>query len=72
VGLDLKDFFLLLSSTGLAYRRCELVRVDGDRMGVAFLREQKKKNEESARTGPLNETTVDFRTTLRERSWSLH
>ena len=26
-GLHLKEFFLLLSSTGLAYRRCELVRV---------------------------------------------
>ena len=25
-GLNLKEFFLLLSSTGLAYRRCELVR----------------------------------------------
>ena len=25
-GLDLKEFFLLLSSTGLAYRRCQLVR----------------------------------------------
>ena len=24
-GLHLKEFFLLLSSTGLAYRRCELV-----------------------------------------------
>ena len=28
-GLNLKEFFLLLSSTGLAYRRCELVRVNG-------------------------------------------
>ena len=36
-GLDLKEFFLLLSSTGLAYRRCQLVRVDGDRLGVEFL-----------------------------------
>jgi hypothetical protein len=36
-GLDLKEFFLLLSSTGLAYRRCELVRVAGDQIGVAFL-----------------------------------
>jgi hypothetical protein len=35
--LDLKEFFLLLSSTGLAYRRCELVRVAGDQIGVAFL-----------------------------------
>ena len=29
-GLDLKEFFLLLSSTGLAYRKCKLVRVNGD------------------------------------------
>src|SRR5579859_4098209 len=36
-GLDLKEFFLLLSSTGLAYRRCQLVRVDGDQLGVEFL-----------------------------------
>jgi hypothetical protein len=36
-GLDLKEFFLLLSSTGLAYRRCQLVRVDGDQIGVSFL-----------------------------------
>src|SRR6202040_1717474 len=37
VGFDLKEFFLLLSSTGLAYRRCKLVRVDGNQIGVAFL-----------------------------------
>ena len=36
-GLDLKEFFLLLSATGLAYRRCELVRVAGDQIGVTFL-----------------------------------
>src|ERR1700743_1523372 len=36
-GLDLKEFFLLLSSTGLAYRRCELVRVAGDQIGVEFV-----------------------------------
>jgi hypothetical protein len=36
-GLDLKEFFRLLSSTGLAYRRCRLVRVDGNQIGVAFL-----------------------------------
>ena len=28
-GLHLKEFFLLLSSTGLAYRRCEPVWVHG-------------------------------------------
>jgi len=37
-GLNLKEFFLLLSSTGLAYRRCELVRVNGTELDVHFLR----------------------------------
>ncbi len=44
-GLHLKEFFLLLSSTGLAYRRCELSWVNGDQIGVTFLKlgEKKKK-----------------------------
>src|SRR6478736_10423212 len=37
-GLNLKEFFLLLSSTGLAYRRCELVRVNGAEMDIHFLK----------------------------------
>ena len=37
-GLNLKEFFLLLSSTGLAYRRCELVRVNGTEIDVRFLK----------------------------------
>jgi PilZ domain-containing protein len=36
VGLNLKEFFLLLSSTGLAFRRCSLVRVNGDEIGLKF------------------------------------
>jgi PilZ domain-containing protein len=42
-GLHLKEFFLLLSSTGLAYRRCELSWVNGDQIGVNFLRPGDKK-----------------------------
>ena len=42
-GLHLKEFFLLLSSTGLAYRRCELVRVNGTEMDVQFLKGKNKK-----------------------------
>ena len=44
-GLNLKEFFLLLSSTGLAYRRCELAWVNGDQIGVNFLKaaDRKKK-----------------------------
>jgi len=41
--LDLKEFFLLLSSTGLAYRRCQLVRVEGNQIGVEFLARGKSK-----------------------------
>jgi len=36
-GLPLQEFFLVLSSTGLVYRRCRLVWVNGDQIGVAFL-----------------------------------
>jgi hypothetical protein len=39
-GLNLKEFFLLLSSTGLAFRRCELVRVNGDEVGVKFVEDR--------------------------------
>ena len=42
-GLHLKEFFLLLSSTGLAYRRCELAWVNGDQIGVTFLKHGDKK-----------------------------
>ena len=35
--LQAKEFFLLLSSTGLAYRRCELVWIDGTTAGVHFV-----------------------------------
>jgi|ERR1700752_1983887 hypothetical protein len=41
-GLNLKEFFLLLSPIGLAYRRCELEWVNGDQIGVAFLRQRGK------------------------------
>src|SRR5919205_4228348 len=42
-GLNLKEFFLLLSSTGLAYRRCELSWVNGEQIGVNFLKHGDKK-----------------------------
>jgi hypothetical protein len=42
-GLNLKEFFLLLSVTGLAFRRCQLAWVNGDQVGVTFIRSGKKK-----------------------------
>jgi hypothetical protein len=47
-GLNLKEFFLLLSSTGLAYRRCELVRVNGSEMDIQFLKGKNKKKRAGA------------------------
>jgi PilZ domain len=44
-GLNLKKFFLLLSSTGLVYRRCGLVRVAGDEI-VARKESTKRKSSE--------------------------
>jgi hypothetical protein len=49
-GLHLKEFFLLLSSTGLAYRRCELSWVNGDQIGVDFIQPGDKKKK-AARQG---------------------
>lgn len=55
-GLNLKEFFLLLSSTGLAYRRCELSWVNGDQIGVTFLKQVDKKKRPSRRN---SSQTVD-------------
>ena len=49
-GLNLKEFFLLLSSTGLAYR-CELVRVNGTEMDIHFLRGKHNKKRSGAAKG---------------------
>ncbi|HTC97100.1 MAG TPA: PilZ domain-containing protein [Bradyrhizobium sp.] len=43
-GLKLTDFFLVLSSTGLAYRRCGLAWINGGQLGVSFMRQTSKKN----------------------------
>jgi hypothetical protein len=41
--LRAQEFFLVLSSTGLAYRRCELVWVNGPLVGVHFLNDKAKR-----------------------------
>ncbi len=44
-GLHLKEFFLLLPSTGLAYRRCELAWINGDQIGAKFVTRPEKKKQ---------------------------
>jgi hypothetical protein len=50
-GLHLKEFFLLLSSMGVAFRRCELAWVHNDQIGVRFIqnrgRPKKKDSQEN-------------------------
>lgn len=41
-ALRAKEFFLVLSATGSAYRRCELAWVNGVQVGVTFLSQTKK------------------------------
>lgn len=40
--LELKEFFLVLSTVGTAHRRCALVWVDGDRIGASFIKDDGK------------------------------
>jgi hypothetical protein len=42
-GLAMKEFFLVLSTMGKAYRRCQLAWVNGDQIGVHFLKPGEKK-----------------------------
>jgi hypothetical protein len=47
-NLHLKEFFLLLSSTGLAYRRCALAWINGDQIGCSFIKEGPRKKTRTA------------------------
>ena len=48
-GLPLKEFFLVLSTMGKAYRRCQLAWVNGDQLGVSFIKapDTRKKTKQS-------------------------
>jgi PilZ domain-containing protein len=46
-GLQLTEFFLVLSSTGLAYRHCRLAWVNGDQIGVMFQKRTRKARREA-------------------------
>ena len=66
-GLHLKEFFLLLSSTGLAYRRCELAWVNGDQIGVNFLKQADKKKKIARRPSPATANRATGATSCRHR-----
>ena len=55
--LKAKEFFMLLSSTGLAYRRCELVWIDGTMAGIHFVLANGKKAPKTAGNRAAREST---------------
>lgn len=59
-GLALKEFFLLLSSTGLAYRRCELCWVNGEQIGVQFLKQDPKRRGSNSRKNSNSNQVVEI------------
>lgn len=46
-GLNLDEFFLALSSTGVAFRRCKMAWVNGDQMGVHFIKTDERPSAKS-------------------------
>jgi hypothetical protein len=46
-GLNLKEFFLVLSSTGSCFRHCELAWINGDEVGVRFTKKSVAPSEKS-------------------------
>jgi PilZ domain-containing protein len=47
-GLALTEFFLVLSSMGTAYRRCHLAWVNGNQVGVQFIRPGDRKTKRAS------------------------
>jgi hypothetical protein len=56
--LQAREFFLLLSSTGLAFRRCELVWIDGDQAGVRFIAKGTKKKTRSVNSRKAEQSAL--------------
>jgi hypothetical protein len=46
--LQSREFFIILSSTGLAFRRCELIWINGSTVGVQFVFNSGKKKKAKA------------------------
>jgi len=47
-NIALKEFFLVLSSMGTAYRRCQLAWVNGNQVGVNFIKPSDKKKKRAS------------------------
>jgi hypothetical protein len=56
--LQAREFFLLLSSTGLAFRRCELVWIDGAQVGVRFVEKTKEAPNRPMRNQEVSRASV--------------
>ena len=53
-NIDMREFFLMLSPTGNAFRRCEVIWLNGDEIGVRFLKDTSAKPPRSDWKRPLH------------------
>jgi hypothetical protein len=56
-GLNLKEFFLMLTPTGAAFRRCELIRLNGDEIGIRFLKRSEVRSKPKRRLASPSATS---------------
>lgn len=59
-GLQLNEFFLVLSSTGTAFRHCELAWINGDEIGVRFTKKAVALPEKPSRKPSAGNTHVEI------------
>ena len=57
--IDTHEFFLVLTPTGNAHRRCERVWLNGDEIGVRFLRDPATQAPKRGRARPDRRTDAD-------------
>ncbi len=53
-GIDLREFFLVLTASGNAHRRCERIWLNGDEVGVRFLKDVPGRPPRPARREPAH------------------
>jgi PilZ domain len=61
-GLDMREFFLMLSASGNAFRHCKRIWLDGEEMGIQFLKDLPpgpRKREWSSPDGPPDSPSSD-------------
>src|SRR5215831_16965307 len=55
-NIDMREFFLVLTESGSAHRRCERIWLNGDEIGVRFLKDMSGRPSRPGRREPVRQT----------------